>query len=426
MISKFCIINKVKNNKSLVYGSLFSIYSFTGKGINFIILLLLANYISPSEYGYLNLFMTFVSFITIFIAFSTNGYLGISYFQKPIEEFKKDLFAIFFTGILTLLFFSLLIISGGDYLSQLLKLQEKILVYAVFVSFFTFSFLLQQDYLRVREKVGEYGIYNISNAFLNLILTFIFVVLLYQGWIGRVNAMLLCSLVFGVISICFFIKHELFRVNFNIERYKTILSWGIPMIPHNAAGWLRQGLDRYIINYSYSVYEVGIFSFALNISNVIEMVGLAFNATNSVSLYQTLSNKELSNDNKLSILNRQSRNIGIVYFVATIIIAIFATLLTCFFFPQYQESIPYIYILCVCGFLKCLYFLYCNYLFYYSKTKQLMYITFFTSTTHLLLSLLLTHYSLYFTSIIYVLIQAVILCLVVRQRNLIVSQNLKR
>lgn len=49
--------------------------------------------------------------------------------------------------------------------------------------------------------------------------------------------------------------------------------WGIPLIPHLATSWIKQGGDRYIINYYYTLAEVGIFSFALNLSNIIDMIG---------------------------------------------------------------------------------------------------------------------------------------------------------
>ena len=66
------------------------------------------------------------------------------------------------------------------------------------------------------------------------------------------------------------------------------MSWGIPLIPHLATTWLRQGCDRYIINYHYELAEVGLFSFALNMANIIEMMGGSFNANNYVNIYKTL------------------------------------------------------------------------------------------------------------------------------------------
>ena len=189
-----------------------------------------------------------------------------------------------------------------------------------------------------------------------------------------------------------------------------MLFWGIPLIPHLASIWLRQGCDRYLINLYNSVYDVGLFSFALNLTSVIIMIGTAFNQTNSVSIYNILSDKFLSN--KKEILQRQTKNIFFIYVVAFLLFYILIVSLVPVMLPQYKGAIPYFSILAIYGFLQCVYFLFCNFLFYFEKTKQLMYVTFGTSLLHLALSIIFTKYSLYYTCIIYVFIQALIVLLV--------------
>ena len=188
-----------------------------------------------------------------------------------------------------------------------------------------------------------------------------------------------------------------------------ILFWGLPQIPHLATNWLRQGCDQYIINYNYSTQDVGLFSFALNLVGIITMIGMAFNSSNSVTIFQVLSLK-VSNMEKKTVLKKNTRNIFVVYLGATLLVLFFGYLFVPIVLPKYVESIPYFTILSVYGFMVCMYFLFCNYLFYYGHTKRLMYITFGTSILHLCLSLLLTRYSLYYTSFIYVISQ--IICVV--------------
>ena len=84
------IISSIKNNKTLINGSLFSIFSFLNKGIGFILLILLANFITPEEYGYLSLYTTILMFLSYFIGLSTNGYQSITFFKDSKEEVRKD------------------------------------------------------------------------------------------------------------------------------------------------------------------------------------------------------------------------------------------------------------------------------------------------------------------------------------------------
>ena len=328
------------------------------------------------------------------------------------------------TGVATLLFFVFVVLVGGESLGQALEMPQGLLLYAVAISFLTFVFRIQQDYYRINEDVIKYGVYNVGNAIINFSLSLLLVISFGQGWLGRVNAQLWCTVIFGIISIVFLFKHRLLNFGFNKELYKKIIIWGLPMIPHHATGWIRQGLDRYIINYSYTTYEVGFFSFGLNICNVIDMIGMAFNATNSVTLFQTLSNKELDDREKQKILNRQTRMIGSIYIVSAVIVVCLTTPLVYVVLPKYYEAVPFIWILSLSGWMKCMYYLYSNYLFYYNQTKQLMYITFSTSVAHLLLSFFFTRFSLYYTAIIYVFVQGAMTLIVAIKAKKILSQHL--
>ena len=140
----------------------------------------------------------------------------------------------------------------------------------------------------------------------------------------------------------------------------------------------------------------------MSLTSIMVMVGTAFNQTNSVNLYQTLSSN-LSKEDKLRRLRRKEKYISLSYLLVAVVTIIFVSLMVPLFMPNYTASIPYVFILTIYGFFRCIYFLYCNYLFYYSKTKNLMYITFGTSILHLVLSLLFTRYSLFYTCAIYVI-----------------------
>ena len=158
------------------------------------------------------------------------------------------------------------------------------------------------------------------------------------------------------------------------------------------------------------------------------MIGTAFNQTNSVAIFKILSDKALNN--KKEILKRQTRNIFYIYLFASFFVSVLMTILVPLILPKYSGSVPYFCILAFYGFLQCVYFLFCNFLFYFEKTKQLMYVTFGTSLMHLALSVFLTRYSLYYTCMIYVVIQALIVFFVIylstkylRESNILIKKN---
>lgn len=416
-------IKKLLHSKTVRNGGLFSIFSFFNRGIAFLLLILLAEYINPEQYGELSLFNTLVMFLGYFAGLSTAGYLSVSYFKRGKNYFNKDFSAICVITCVVSLLIAILFVVLHQYLSELLKVPVPFLYIGVIISFVNIFVQLNLDYLRVQEKVSMYGVLSCSFALLNLLFSLYLVIAADLNWYGRVYAQLVCDVIFGLIALAWFIKDGLLTFPKDWEIYKMIILWGAPIIPHQASGWIKQGLDRYIINVSHSMADVGLFSFALNIASVILMIGIAFNQTNSVNLYQTLST-DMPNDIKYKKLQTKVRNFSFLYFTATVLIIILGSICVPIALPKYSDSVPYFILLTIYGFLHCQYFLYCNYLFYYSKTSQLMWITFGSSIIHLLLSFALTRYSLYYTAIVYIISQGLVTTFVFIQGKKILHKQL--
>lgn len=417
---------KLKLSKTIKNGGLFSIFSFLNQGISFILLVILAKYIQPGEYGSLSLYNTVSMFVGYFIALSTTGYISVSYFRKDREDFRKDFSAIVSITTAVFTFFIIVVLLFANPLSAALDLPNELLFVVLFNSFFQVFFNLNLNYKRIQEKVGLYGILSISFAVLNFVLSLLLVINCNLNWQGRVYAQLGCSVFFGLFSILSFYKYRLYDFRkLKWERFRFIILWGVPLIPHEAALWIRQGADRYIINSNHDISEVGLFSFALNLTSVIISIGLAFNATNSVSIYQELSLEKDASE-KIARIKRQSKLIFMVYLISTIAVTIGVSVAVPWLLPAYSSSLGYFYILAVYGFIQCLYFLVCNFLFFYNKNNEIMLITFTTAILHLLLSLVFTKYSLYYTCVIYVFIETLIVALVYWRSKIAVKNNLFR
>lgn len=370
------------------------------------------------------MFNTIVTLLGFFIGLSTYGYGSVSYFQNTNLDFKKDLTSVIVIHVITFLIFLILASVIGESIITELEMTRPLLYFAILICFTNRIFTIMQDVLRIKQKVKQYGIWSCLNTLINFIITIILVITLNQGWLGKISSQLICSIIFGILSLFYLFKNQLLLFDRNWYRYKTILLFGIPLIPHLGATWIRQGLDRYIINYSHSTYEVGIFSFALNLASVIIMIGTAFNSTNSVSIYSILGCKDSSTDEKRILLKKQTREITALTLGISTLFVILITPFILFLLPKYGDSIPYFLILSIYGLLQSLYFLYCNYFFYYKDTKKLMYITFLSSLLHLLLSLALTKYSLYFTVCIYGFVQLIVLVCVIKYGQRLLATKL--
>lgn len=401
----FNLENVLKNNKTLLRGSLFSIYSFVNRGFAFILLLILANYIAPAEYGYLSLFSTVVMLLGYFMALSSEGYMGISYFSEGESGVKKSFSCVLTICIVMSCLFFLILLIGGDNLCKLLDLEIDILAFAVIIAFFTVFNNLILDLFRIREKVVIYGWLSCGSALLNFVVSIILVKGLLLSWQGRVYAWMGCSVLFGLIGLWYFFKSGFFTSQIR-SFFKPMLIWSIPLIPHLATSFIRQGCDRYIINYYHSIDDVGLFSFALNLVGIITMVGYGFNQSNSVDIYKVLGDKVMPVSKKIQHLAKNRRIFLIFYLGISLLIVAMGYLLVPIVLPKYADAIYYFIVLSIYGFFVCAYLVYTNYLFFFKKTRVLMHITVTSALIHLLLSYILTRYSLYNTALLYGVTQA--------------------
>lgn len=419
-------LDKLIHNKTIRNGGLFSIFSFFKSGVSFILLTILAKYIEPHGYGELSLFNTVLMFLGFVVGLDSAGYMSISYFKKSKDEFRKDFTAICVITVVVSTCFLAFISLASTWLSARLQVSATFLYIGLLIAFLDIFLQMNLDYMRVQEKLSWYGVLSCGYACLNFVLTLYLVVGKGLDWQGRVYAQLACNGIFAIVALAVFTRKRLFSFSASWHRYTTILVWSIPLIPHSATCWIKQGMDRIMINDFHSTADVGLFSFAFSLVNIISIIGAAFNQTNSVNLFQTLSSKSMTDQQKISSLSRKERWFNMVYIVISLAVMVAVLLIIPIAIPNYADALPYFVVLIPFGLAQCIYYVYCNYLFYFSQTKQLMYITFLTALLHFLLSYALTRYSLYFTCLVSVVSQWTVTLLVIRKSKKIISQNFRK
>lgn len=399
-------IQRVLNNKNFRNGALFALFSFFNTGINFVIMLVMARFIKPDSYGQLSLFTTMVSLLSIFVSLNTQGFIGVNFFSSSKEKIQRLLNVVVLT---TLLVYMVMLTVMGCFTSAFEQVSGLTIIY----QFYAISFcmlnvvnMLLLDVWRLEEKVWKYGTFSVLLVICNLILTILFVGFLRWDWQGRIYAQVITCACFSVLAFYILIrKGYLHKVFPEKEDFASAYRFGIPLIPHNTSFWLRQGLDRYVINAFATQAMVGLFSFAANLASIIQIVGAAFNASNSVHIYKTLSDFDAI---KMKKLKRNCQLLVVFYVALTLVVFVGAYLFIPIVFPKYEECTKYIFPLCIGAMFQCFYLVYVNILFFYKKTKQLMYITFSMSLLHAGLSFGLTRYGVICTAYVSVVVSILV------------------
>lgn len=374
----------MNSNYLLKKGALFSLFSFINNGISFVILLLIAKFITTSGYGELNIFNTTITLLAIIISLNTTGYYSVVFFNKKQVYIKSVFSSIVFLSTIVFSFFVFFCFFFSHILFEYTNLSLKWYIIAATICFSQVIINMLLDVYRLEEQICKYGFFSLSICLFHAIITLIFIFVFNYDWEGRAYSQLITSLIFLILSGSIVLKNH--RLGFfDISVVKDSLIFGLPLIPHALSCWIRQGFDRYIINYNYDSTVVAIFSFAFNISSIVLIIGTAFNATLSVQIFKILSNPS---SNEYRALNKQINIALLVILFLSLSILLLSYWLIPIFLPKYVESLTYLFPLCLSAYLQCVYFKYVNVLFFYNKTKKLMNITIFISAIHLLFSLI--------------------------------------
>ena len=69
----------------------FTIYSVLNKTINFLLLFVIANYVSPEGYGKIDLFNTTVLLLGYFISLNTTSVISVNYFSYSKQQLRESI-----------------------------------------------------------------------------------------------------------------------------------------------------------------------------------------------------------------------------------------------------------------------------------------------------------------------------------------------
>lgn len=384
-------LKEITRSNNFKHGIFYAMFSFINSGISFALVLILAKFLIAAEYGRLSLFNTFVIFLNLIITLSSASYIAVSFFQRDRKTFQKIIIVVITITTGMLIFFSSLFAIFPTFIQNIIGVDIKYLWLGLLIGYFTVFNNINLDIWRLEEKPIYYGIYNMSFAVLNFILTFWLIVGEYMGWEGRVYVWFILGVLYFIISLIFLNRRQYLVITIPTKNlFKETLLFALPLFPHSVSFWLKQGVDRYIINYYYEASVVGYFSFAMNLAAIITIIGSAYNATYSVYLFKKLSAGYLK---AKSQLDRQSRYMTFFFSLISILIILGAYWLIICFMIQYQESLKFIVPLCIGGLFQCIYYIWVSYIIYYKHTVKLMTITVGTTILQIMLSVFFTRYS---------------------------------
>ncbi|MGA7414066.1 MAG: oligosaccharide flippase family protein [Bryobacteraceae bacterium] len=243
---------------SLVYG----LGSVAAKAIGFLMVPFYTHYLSPADYGVLEILDLTVSLFGMFLNMGITTALLQAHGAAKTAGAKQSaastaLVAVIATGLMTVL---LSIAVARPISSMLLGPNVPSRYLLLSLSAFALNYIsnLPGTYVRALEKSGWFATLEVSGLILALVLNILFVAVLKLGLFG----VLLSSVLTAAVQAAVLIGWMLRRVGIAFSRslLGQLISYGMPLILSNAALFALNFSDRYFLQHFRSLSVVGLYA----------------------------------------------------------------------------------------------------------------------------------------------------------------------
>lgn len=298
------------------------------KALPFISVFYITKHLDPSEYGVLDLLVSFYILYGFIVTFGFDGWMLSKYYKMDNVGFFKVVYSfLLITTSLSLLLF----------LWALFFYSHLAIVFLV-----GFSSSLVNIYttiLRLNNEYAKAGFYLLFNSVLN----FTLLIALFELYNASLESRLLGLSITAVVTLFLLLRmfYSKFYQRVSISDFvslRSVLIFGLPLSLSVVSSWVKGNVDKLYISQLLSTSELGIYSLALQVSSVINVVCISVNKILQTSFMRKLSSNE-------SILKEVSITSLVLVFMSLLYFYILNNFVFLFVDEAYQRSsdfIPYL------------------------------------------------------------------------------------
>lgn len=266
------MFNEVKNllKHSSVYGSA----NLLQKGIGFIMIPLYTYYLSPADYGVLELMDLTINVISMLIGMGLGSAIIRFYHHYERPEDKVEVFttAFIFIGI------SCLIAVG---ISELFAkpISRIVLGKSEFYRYFQIIFIsmglqtlasVPESLLLAKKQSLIFSAISIGTLISYLSLNIVFLIAFKMGVTGILLSMLITKILNN--SFLAIITFRRIRLDFSLKKLKEMINFGLPLVPASIGMFIMHFSDRFFVQKFCSLNDLGVYSLGYKFGMIISII----------------------------------------------------------------------------------------------------------------------------------------------------------
>jgi O-antigen/teichoic acid export membrane protein len=375
---------------------IYTILGFLPLSFAFVFTPIYLKYLSPEQYGILNLFNVYSGILATIYSLGVSSAFGFVYWDYYQDKEKLQSFLASTIGlILTIqaVVFAILFLFGDQILKTVLKTSESFSFYpfgilTLIYPLFSVFYELLLPYYRNENKINLYAIINISSLILMTIGSVIGIISLDLKVEGAIYGKTIgYSIVVGS-----FVLHLILKVGLKVKIKESLIlfRFGMPLMISTIIGGIAYNLDKIMIEQLSTLTDLGIYGLAVVIVSVIEVLFNALNNALSPVIFRYLKDDYLVNKKQIQGL---SYLMVLVSLFAVMMVILIAKPVLYYVAPEeYADAINFIPLLGIAMIFR-VFSSIKSYIFYIeSKTKILPFVQVFNLVTIYLLSIIFFEY----------------------------------
>lgn len=368
---------------SLVFGSA----EIINRAFPFFLLPVLTRVLSASEYGLIATFTVLVSILASLAGLSSHGSVNVAFFRLSRDELPDYVGSVLIVLATSTLGVGAALALVSPLVQHWTGFGAGWLLVGLLVASMQFITLVNLVLWQAEERSVAHSIYQFSQALITTALSLGFVVMLRLGWRGQVFALLTSTTLFAVISIVSLLRRGMLRRPRHLLHMREALRFGAPLVPHELAGWLITGLDRFYLTALVGSASTGVYAAAYQIGLIVSVPTAAFNRAWVPYLFRQLAGGGAAG-------RRRIVQITYAYFITILVATAVLTMIARRLLPHFlgrgfEQSAQIVGWIALGYAFNGMYLMVVNQLFYERKTSWLATATVIAGVVHAIVSYLL-------------------------------------
>ncbi len=300
---------------------IYAIPAIFSQGIGFFLIPIYTRVLSPIEYGVLDLFTVFGSFVNLTVAMEISQGIARHYREANSSKSKTQYASTaFWFTVFCYVIFASLSFYYLDCLAEFItgtKGNERVFQILIIYLSVNGLFYLIQNQFRWELRSKLYSLISIVFSLITALSAIVFTYFFKWGLEGILLGMLTGSLIATIIGL--WNLKDSFRFRFNIKYLKQMLRFSIPLVPSGIAVFVSLYVDRIMLKYFLSLNEVGLYSIGYRLASISLLIMVGFRGALTPLIYKHY--KEEATRGQLAVIFRYFIVFAILVFLG---LALFA------------------------------------------------------------------------------------------------------